>query len=220
MLFNDFISLMYKLRVHLLESRAVKILKGSGVVAIPTDTVYGLACDATDSSAIEKLYNIKQRHKEKPLAICISEADEVAKWGNVDHLPRGLLEALLPGPVTLVLQCLDGDLDESLTLNGKVAMRVPDYPFIRSLARDLGRPLALTSANLSNAPSAVNLWGFAPIWEKLDEIFDGGDLGCGQEASTIVDLSLSGTYFVIREGAAYEETVKILREFSLKPRQG
>lgn len=83
---------------------AASYLSNSGVLAIPTDTLYGLAVDASLDCAIKKVYEIKGRSTNIPLAICVASPSDVHRYCNVDHLPEGLLEALLPGPVTLVLK--------------------------------------------------------------------------------------------------------------------
>ncbi|KAG5898450.1 hypothetical protein JTB14_036531 [Gonioctena quinquepunctata] len=181
---------------------AIDYLKSGSVIAVPTDTVYGLACDATNISAINQLYSIKCRNENKPLAICLNEVSDIKLWASVHHLPSFLLKALLPGPVTLILQCSNNTLDKSLSLKGKVGIRIPDYDFIRNLSCGLSKPLALTSANFSNEPSAIEVIEFRTIWDKIPAIFDGGKLKFNNEASTVVDLSESGMYHIVREGAA------------------
>ncbi|CAG9816690.1 unnamed protein product [Phaedon cochleariae] len=158
------------------EKLAIEFLKRGSVIAVPTDTVYGLACDATNVSAIGKLYSIKCRNENKPLAICLSKVSDIKAWANVHHLPQNILTALLPGPVTIILQSTNNCLDKSLVSKGKVGIRIPHHNFIRNLACGLGQPLTLTSANLSNEPSAVEVSEFCSIWEKLPAIFDGGKL--------------------------------------------
>ncbi|KAJ8938301.1 hypothetical protein NQ318_020360 [Aromia moschata] len=198
------------------EILAVGYLKSGSVIALPTDTVYGLACDATNSSAINRLYAVKCRNENKPLAICLGEISEVKSWAYIQHLPYNLLSALLPGPVTLILNCTTNGLDKSLSLGGKVGIRIPDYPFIRHLACGLGKPLALTSANLSNEPSAVDISGFSSILYKIPAVFDAGNLGENHSASTVIDLSEIGHYIILRGGAGFTKTVNILKKFGLQ----
>lgn len=198
------------------ETVAVHLLKAGKVVAVPTDTLYGLACSATNVDAINKLYAIKRRNENKPVAICVGRVCDVQKWANVSHLPDGLLGALLPGAVTLVLQCIN-KLDKSLSHNGKVGIRIPNYNFIRNVANGLGCPLALTSANISTERSSVKVEEFQLLWNKVAAVFDGGSLGSGdRRGSTIVDLSIIGYFHIIREGVAVEEVSKILQVFGLK----
>lgn len=196
---------------------ALEQLKMGSVIAVPTDTVYGLACDATNKQALEKLYDIKERCPSKPLAICLGDASDIENWANVQYIPHGLLNSLLPGPFTFILECVNRSLHKSLKLDGKVGIRVPAYDFIQNLSRQLGKPLALTSANLSNEHSAVDVSGFRSIWNRIPIIFDGGRLdyeGDGS-ASTIIDLSKSSTFSIIRKGAACEEVIRKLNQFGL-----
>lgn len=201
------------------ETLAYNLLKAGKVIALPTDTIYGLACSAVNISAINKLYCIKQRNEDKPVAICVGEVSDVQKWACVNHLPDGILTALLPGPVTLVLKCAN-KLDKSVSSYGKVGIRIPNYSFIRVIAKKLKCPLALTSANISSQPSAISVEEFQVLWDKVAAVFDGGCLGidsASRKGSTVVDLSVTGQYKVIRPGVAHTETVNILQKFGLEP---
>lgn len=201
------------------ETLAYNLLKTGKVIAVPTDTVYGLACSAVNISAINKLYCIKQRNEDKPVAVCVGEVCDVQRWACINHLPEGILAALLPGPVTLILKCAN-KLDKSVSSYGKVGIRIPDYSFIRVIAKKLKCPLALTSANISSQPSAINVEEFQLLWNKVDAVFDGGCLGIdssSRKGSTVVDLSVAGQYSVIRAGVAHIETINILHKFGLKP---
>lgn len=197
---------------------AIEKLKAGGVIALPTDTVYGLACCATDIDSINKLYDIKARNENKPVAICVGNVCDIKKWAQVSHLPENLLESLLPGPVTLVLKCAS-KLDKSLNCNGKIGIRIPDYDFIREVCNGLKVPLALTSANLSGDPSSVDINEFRTLWGKLAGIIDGGKLGIGDSnrgASTVVDLCEQGYFKITRIGIASDETSGVLKRFQLK----
>lgn len=198
------------------EEIANEYLKFGFVIAVPTDTVYGLACDATNVKAISRLYDIKARNMEKPIAICLGSVTDLHFWADIQHLPNDLLHSLLPGPVTIILKSSNNNLDKSLCFNGKVGIRIPDSSFIRNLSQNLKKPLALTSANLSNEPSAMKISEFKNIWDKIPIIFDGGTLSVNDGASTIVDLSESGLFKVVRKGAGFEETIRTLRKYELR----
>lgn len=200
------------------EALAIELLQKGEVIGVPTDTVYGLACCATNLDAVHKLFEVKSRNSQKPLAICVGKVSDVQRWAMVSHLPNGLLSSLLPGPVTLILRCAR-KLDECLSLNGKVGIRIPDYKFIQNIANGLQYPLALTSANVSNECSSVKIEEFKSLWNKIGGVFDGGVLGtedANREASTIVDLSQSTCYNIVRNGIAVVETKDILERFGLK----
>lgn len=204
---------------HEAVSLAVKLINNGSVVALPTDTVYGLASDAQNSNAINKLYNIKGRNLEKPIAICTHHVNDIKNWGKISHLPIGLLCALLPGPVTVVLQ-RTSSLNCALNPNElNIAIRVPNSGFICNIVSELKKPIALTSANESNKPSTLQPIEFSILWPKLDAIFDGGIVGSSLESrqgSTIVDLTIKNFYSILRSGSALTNTTHILHKFGLK----
>ncbi|XP_075029969.1 threonylcarbamoyl-AMP synthase [Calonectris borealis] len=195
---------------------AAGALQAGGLVAVPTDTVYGVACLAQDSGAVRSIYSLKGRNGEKPLAICLGDVDRLYRYCHV-NVPDELLRDLLPGPVTLVLKRseeLNKDLNPFTSL---VGVRVPNHPFIRELARACSGPLALTSANISCQASTLTVSEFQDLWPQLSLIIDGGPIGDVQSpecrlGSTVVDLSVSGKFTIIRPGCALTSTVEILRQ--------
>lgn len=199
---------------------ATEHLRLDNVIAIPTDTVYGFACSANSSTAIQRLYAIKGREQTKAVAICVATIPDVRHWGQADHLPEELLARLLPGAVTIVLQrskhLTNPHLNPGFT---KIAIRIPDFDFIRQVANDYGCPIALTSANRSADTSTLSVNEFEAMWSELGAVFDGGVLGLTDEqrsGSTIVDLSETGWCSIIRNGVAAHQTIAILNEFDIK----
>ncbi|KAL7643250.1 UNVERIFIED_CONTAM: hypothetical protein RMT77_006541 [Armadillidium vulgare] len=197
---------------------AVSCLLDGSVIALPTDTIYGIACLAQNDKAIKSIYKIKKRKTEKPLAICVNSVEDIYIWGKVT-VPDELLHSLLPGPVTLIFErseALNPGLNPDTNL---VGIRIPDHLFIREVVSKCGSPIALTSANISCEKSPLKISEFQELWDKLGKVFDGGTLGesthC-RKGSTIIDLSISGCYKVIRKGSAYSNTSKILHKFELK----
>ncbi|EFX74263.1 hypothetical protein DAPPUDRAFT_215182 [Daphnia pulex] len=196
---------------------AVELLKSGSVIALPTDTLYGIACLSQSPEALKKLYQIKSRDKNKPVAICVSQVSEIAKWGHVTVDER-LLHDLLPGPVTLVFErspALNPELNPGTKL---VGIRIPDSWFIRQLSNSCAEPLALTSANISGSQSTLSVEEFLGIWEHLGAVFNGGPIPDGSTArlgSTVVDLSSPGTYRIIRPGCAQTITVEKLEKYGL-----
>ncbi|KAI4894357.1 hypothetical protein NFI96_032793 [Prochilodus magdalenae] len=188
----------------------VAALKDGQVVAVPTDTIYGLACLAQNSDAVKKVYDIKGRNGNKPLAICVGEIQDIYKYCKV-VVKEGLLEDLLPGPVTLVLErsdMLNMDLNPFTKL---VGVRIPDHRFMRRLCQMCGEPLALTSANVSTQASTVAVHEFEDLWSRLAVVVDGGPIGDQSRlGSTVVDLSVPGRYRIIRPGCAFSVTVAVL----------
>lgn len=194
---------------------AQQLLGQGEVIAIPTDTIYGLAVDANNSDAVEKLYNIKGRSHDKPLAICVSNHADIHKWCDTRRIPPYLLVELLPGPVTVILERTK---DLNCRINpglSKIALRMPKNDFVLKLLSSLDNPLALTSANVSNEESTTSVVEFESLWSKLSAIFDGGIIGDCKKGSTIVDLTVSGKYKIIREGGYLEQTINILENHLL-----
>nr|XP_020445713.1 yrdC domain-containing protein, mitochondrial [Monopterus albus] len=191
-------------------SCTVKALKEGHVVALPTDTIYGLACLAQDSEAIRKIYDIKGRNGQKPLAICVGESQDIYKYCKV-KVKEELLGDLLPGPVTLVFErseVLNTDLNPFTSL---VGVRIPDHAFMRRLCQMCGEPLALTSANISSHISTVEVHEFQDLWPRVALVVDGGPIGDQSRlGSTVVDLSVLGKYRIIRPGCALSSTVDVL----------
>ncbi|KAJ1424357.1 YrdC-like domain [Sesbania bispinosa] len=197
-------------------AEAVDALKAGKVIAVPTDTLYGFACDACSLEAVNRIYEIKGRKHTSPLAICVGDVSDIDRFAVTDHLPHGLLDSLLPGPVTVVLKRGESSVLERSLNPGldSIGVRVPDCNFIRIIARGSGTALALTSANLSGQPSSVCIKDFEKLWEHCAFVYDGGLLPTGRAGSTVVDLTTPYKYKILRPGSAKEETVAILEKHS------
>ncbi|XP_034610204.1 yrdC domain-containing protein, mitochondrial [Trachemys scripta elegans] len=193
---------------------AVSALREGGLVAVPTDTIYGIAALAQSSQAIKKIYNLKGRNGGKPLAICLGDVEHIYRYCHV-NVPEELLRDLLPGPVTLVLQRSEGLNKDLNPFTSLVGVRIPNHTFIREVAQACSGPLALTSANISTRASTLTVSEFQDLWPQLSLVIDGGAIGDIQSpecrlGSTVVDLSVSGKYTIIRPGCALTPTVEIL----------
>ncbi|XP_027347318.1 yrdC domain-containing protein, mitochondrial isoform X2 [Abrus precatorius] len=197
-------------------AEAVEALKAGKVIAVPTDTLYGFACDACSLEAVNRIYEIKGRKHTSPLAICVGDISDIVRFAVTDHLPHGLLESLLPGPVTVILKRGESSVLERSLNPGfdSIGVRVPDCDFIRIIARGSGTALALTSANLSGQPSSVSIKDFENLWEHCAFVYDGGLLPSSRAGSTVVDLTIPHKYKILRPGSAKEETVAILEKHS------
>lgn len=198
--------------------KAEKALKSGHVIAVPTDTLYGLACDACSPAAVRRIYEIKGRSMTSPLAVCVADVLDVDRFAVTSHLPDGLLSSLLPGPVTLVLdRGKESMLEKSLNPGvDTIGIRIPECEFIRMVARNFGSALALTSANQSGQPSTVSIQEFEQLWQHCAYIYDGGQLPVGRAGSTIVDLTTPKVYKILRRGSASKETREILDIFGFK----
>ncbi|XP_034939704.1 yrdC domain-containing protein, mitochondrial [Chelonus insularis] len=202
---------------------AVKLILEGKIIAIPTDTVYGLATLAQNTQSVKKLYELKGRDANKPVAICLSCVKEIKHWAELDHLPPPLIVSLLPGPVTVVLKRkpkLNANLNPGIDT---VGIRVPQSKFIRTLCQAVGQPIALTSANSSGDQSSFHPDEFTHLWRDLGGIFYSNPdkqktKECRRVGSTIVDLSEQSKYKIIREGIGYENTLRLLHKYGLQKR--
>lgn len=171
-------------------SEAAEILKGGGLVAFPTETVYGLGGNGLDKEAAKKIYAAKGRPSDNPLILHVSSIEEV--YPLVKALPekaKKLMEAFWPGPLTLVLPKSDIVPEESTGGLETVALRSPENALTLSLIRACGFPIAGPSANLSGRPSPTEASHvFEDLGGRIEGILEDGAVGIGVE-STIVDLS-------------------------------
>jgi L-threonylcarbamoyladenylate synthase len=193
-------------------AEAARVLADGGVVAFPTDTVYGIAVALATPGGIERLFAAKQRPLDKAIALLIADASQAAEIGEVNATARVLADAFWPGGLTLVIP-LRPDRSLPAALSGdpaiphpKVGLRMPDHDAPRALARAVG-PLPTTSANRSGDPEARDADELeAQLGPALDLIVDGGPAH-GGPASTVVDTTTDPVR-VLREGAISIERIE------------
>lgn len=192
---------------------AIKCLEQDGVIALPTDTVYGLATFSKNTSAISRIYKMKGRQFYKPCAICVADIPDIERLAELPAMSLSLLNDLLPGPVTILLKP-KSELNRYLSLNNElVGIRIPDNNFIRSICRLSNQSLALTSANISSHESALTIQEFQSLWPDIDLILNGGRITMEENmrlGSTVINLSSTGFYQIVRPGCAFNETTNIL----------
>ncbi len=178
--------------------RAVEVLRRGGIIAYPTDTVYGIGCDLFNKKAIERVYQIKRIPKYKQLSFICSDLKEISRYAQVGNFAYRMMKRLLPGPYTFILAATRVVPKMMLTKRRTVGIRVPDNEIVLSMVRELGNPIISTSASLYkdeilSEPDEIEK-NFGP---SLDLIIDGGPLV--SELSSVVDLS-GEPPIVIREG--------------------
>lgn len=169
---------------------AAEFLRNDGVVAYPTDTLYGLGADPFSPKALAKILLVKGRNADKGLPLLLAGADDVDLVARPDSsLFQALADAFWPGPLTLVLEPAPGLNDPVLGPTGAVGVRVPDHPVPRALARALGKPIVGTSANPSGGPDPLTAQQVScSLGDRIDFVIDGGPAHRGLP-STVVDLT-------------------------------
>jgi L-threonylcarbamoyladenylate synthase len=187
--------------------KGTSILKNGGVVAFPTDTVYGLGASMAIDSAVEKVYRIKGRPRNMALPLLLADIAQLEQVAiSIPASARLLADKFWPGPLTLVLLKSDSVSDIVSSGSKTIAVRIPDHPVPTSLARGIGTAITGTSANLSGQPSALtSAEAREQLGNKVDFIIE-GDCPGGRE-STVVDLSGKAPV-ILREGALYIEALR------------
>lgn len=187
--------------------RACEILLSGGLVAVPTETVYGLAGNGLDEAAVEKIYRVKGRPGIKPLSLMVAGPEAMEKL-CIDIPPAAvaLAEKFWPGPLTIVLPA-SPVVPGIVRAGGKtVGLRCPDHPLTLELLRRCAVPLAAPSANPSDRPSPKNEKAVLDYFDgRIEALLSGGECGIGRE-STIIDMS-AAPYRILRAGALPEEEI-------------
>ena len=202
--------MLAKLPVDIQEQieRGVSILKQGGLVAFPTDTVYGLGACANLYRAVERVYQVKGRPQNMALPLLLADTPQISEVAeSVPQIAWLLAHNFLPGALTLVLP-KSNSVPDIITAGGKtVAVRIPAHPVPVALAEGLGAPIVGTSANLSGKPSALTAEEvYTQFGDKIDLVIDGGRCP-GSRESTIVDVT-GEVAKVLREGAISREELE------------
>lgn len=191
---------------------AAALIREGGVVAFPTETVYGLGADATSTAAVERIYTAKGRPSDNPLIAHIADqaqADALAE--RISPTERALMARLWPGPLTLVLPARPGAVSPRVTAGlDTVAVRMPAHDLALRLIRAAGRPLAAPSANRSGRPSPTRAAHVLDdLAGRIAGVLDGGPAGIGLESTVIRVDEASGRIHLLRPGGV---TAAQLRE--------
>ena len=180
--------------------RAADIIKSGGLVVFPTETVYGLGADATNSEAAKKIYAAKGRPSDNPLIIHISKPDDAEKYAYTSELYYKLAERFMPGPITLILKAKDSIPPETRGGLETVAIRCPEHKIANELIRLAGVPIAAPSANISGSPSPTSAAHVIDDMNgRVDMIIDGGEAEFGLE-STILKIDQNDVITLLRPG--------------------
>lgn len=178
--------------------RAVEILNKGGVIAYPTDTVYGIGCDLMNKTAIERIYQMKAMQKDKSLAFICPDLSDIARYAIVENAHYRVMKRVLPGPYCFILQATR-EVPKIVHLKQKtVGIRVPAHPVTIALVQALGRPLISTTAAMTGSEPLIDPWEIKERFPGLDLILDAGP--GGNVPTTIIDLS-QGDVHIVRVGA-------------------
>jgi tRNA threonylcarbamoyl adenosine modification protein (Sua5/YciO/YrdC/YwlC family) len=179
--------------------RVADLLDRDGVIAYPTDTLYGLGCLVSRKKAVDRIQAMKGRDPGKPMSILCADLEMLSRYTqHMDTPTFRLLKGMFPGPYTAVLPC-SREVPRYLQNKRTVGLRIPDHTFCRAITAQVGEPIITTSCNLSGQPPLATSW---EIQEELGHLLD-LVVDCGEPAglaSTVVDLT-GDEPVLLRQGA-------------------
>ncbi len=179
---------------------AMQQLKQQQVIAIPTDTIYGLAVDATNFEAVEKLYALKKRENQKPIAIFVQNLAMAKEIFAFNELAEKLANLHMPGKITMILPAKENSFNLATNLNyhhKTIGFRFVDSFFVQKLLQSYQKPLAVTSANISGFEVAKSAQDITKIFD-LELIIDNEKI-CSNTASTVVEIT-ENNFKILRQG--------------------
>ena len=183
-------------------NNVIDVIEKGGVVVFPTDTVYGVATNSLDETAIKKLFELKGRNDNKPICVLTSNVDKIKKIAYINEEEQKIIDKYMPGALTIILN-KKNNVSNVLTSNlDTVGVRIPNNEIALRILGKLDYPLATTSANISGMEAAVKIDDIIQVFNnKVDIIVDGG----------ITDLNMSSTRVKIENNE-----IKVLREGTIK----
>ena len=190
-------------------SSVVEGLKKGKTVVYPTETCYGLGCDASNQDSVDKVFKIKQRQLDKPLLMIVPDEKMAMEYIEWNEKIAGLCQKYLPGPLTIVARAIEGRglAKGVLAEDGTAAFRIIDHPFASELTDKFGKPLVSTSANISSHESPYSMESVVEMFENQeyqpDIIIDAGEL-LSKNLSTVVKVE-DGRIEVLRQGGLVVE---------------
>lgn len=167
--------------------QVAEILRSDGVIAYPTDTIYGVGCSIFSKKGIDRIYELKERDRKKPMSFICADLSDIARYAVVGNYAYRTMKRLLPGPYTFVLRATKEVPRMMQNRQQQVGIRVPDSAICLALVRELGHPIVTTSANLSGEDPLMDPEVIESQWgHLLDAVIDGGILK--GEPSSVVEL--------------------------------
>ncbi len=184
--------------------KAFQMIKQGGIAIFPTDTVYGIGCNPYNKEAVKKIYEIKSRDISKPFPVLAYSKDVAKRIVQFDEITKKIVEKFWPGPLTVILKLTDENLKNSLNLDEKIAIRVPNHKCTLELLKKCNF-LVGTSANISEQPSFTNPNECLKNIQNYDIFVDGGIISSKTE-STIIEIE-NEKINIVREGSLSKEEI-------------
>jgi L-threonylcarbamoyladenylate synthase len=184
---------------------AASILKEDGVIAFPTETVFGLGVIFDNKASYDRLISVKRRPPEKPFTLMCACVDDIEKYAYVNEKAKKLIKAFMPGQFTIILKAKEGLPSWVVSKEGMVGIRVPDFKLINELISKVGKPLLVPSANKSGEPPLTKDADVIKVFDKeIDAIIKGESTSNVPSSIVMVDDDIH----IIRLGLISEEEIK------------
>lgn len=185
---------------------AAEILKKGGIIAFPTETVFGLGVVFDNKEAYDLLVNVKRRPPEKPFTLMLADPEETEKYAELTDVARALIKAFMPGQFTMITKAKEGLPSWCVSVEGNIGIRIADYPLIRDLIRKTGKPLLVPSANKSGEEPATSAKEVEMVFKnEIEAVIEGHSIS--NTPSTVVLVKDSYTH-VFREGVVTIDQIK------------
>lgn len=188
-------------------NEVIDILKNNGIIIFPTETVYGIGGNALSNKVIDKIYQAKNRPREKAVNIMVSDINQIKKYAEItSELEEKIIKNCMPGPITLILN-KKGNFGESFTQDDNtIGVRIPDNKIINSILNKIDFPIIAPSANISGEPSGINVDDVIEDFkDSVDAIIDGGKANLGL-SSTIIQV-VNNEIKILRQGKITKEDI-------------
>ena len=183
---------------------AAQILKEGGLIAFPTETVFGFGVIFDNKESYEKLISVKRRPPEKPFTLMLSDVEDIEKYAYVDERAKKLINKYMPGQFTIILKAKESLPSYCVSSEGNVGIRIPDYDLVRNLIRETEKPLLVPSANKSGESPLTKSDDVISIFDReIDGIIIGESTSKVPSTIVLVDKDIK----VIREGLIKKEDI-------------
>ncbi|MCY3853802.1 MAG: L-threonylcarbamoyladenylate synthase [Thaumarchaeota archaeon] len=183
----------------------ITIIKNGGIIIFPTDTIYGIGCDPYNQNAVEQIYKLKRRDRNKLFPILAYSYKYISKIANVNNIEKKLIQKLFPGPITILLKIKDNKLKKSLKLKDKIAVRIPNNKCALTLLKEC-KLLVGTSANISGINLTTNIIKCKKNFPNYDYFISDNTRMIGVE-STIIEI-INKDIIIRRKGVIKKKDIE------------
>lgn len=185
----------------------ISILKNNGIIIFPTETVYGIGGNALSNQVIDRIYEVKQRPRQKAVNIMLSNKNDIEKYAEItSDIEQKIIDNCMPGPITIILKKKNDSCNYFTAENDTIGIRIPNNKIISTILQNIDFPIIAPSANISGNPSGTDVVDIINDFEnKVDAIIDGGKANLGL-SSTIIQV-VNNEIKILRQGKITKDEI-------------